>query len=363
MNDIGTIKEELNDLKSNAYKNYNNKEKPSKTTATLGFFRSCGVSLYLIFTEKENILFAFLSLVSMSLIYFLGIKLMDWIPQEIWDSLKAEEGKDHTLLNLVVLIWEFICVGIVAYPLGILTACMGASYMLRFQGKESTISECLKIVLPKSWTLWVFSWIDGWWTFLRIVERLPKKNDRTPLSTKIRNEMIYQAWKVASLGFLPATVCGRNLKEACTDSLNLLKDRFSMLVKLRIGYSIVCWIVGIGSYIGAALMMFYFKDLRIGSNDIYSFYFLAGAPIVVALTIIMLFFRPLYVISACRIYAFYAREKGIEIKLPEKSSKFVSSIIVFLLLLAAVAVVFLWRDELGLNDILSEKINITNFRQ
>ena len=362
MNGVGTIKEELTNLKNKAYVNYGNKEKPSKTTATLGFFRSCGVSLYLIFTEKENILFALLSLVCMALVYFLGIKVLDWIPQEIWDSLKAKDGKDHTLLDLAVTIWAFVCCGIVAYPLGIFTACMGASYMLRFQGKESTISECLKIVLPKSWTLWVFSWIDGWWTFWRIVERLPSKNDRTPLRTKIMRETIYQAWKLASLGFLPATVCGRSLKEACTDSLNLLQDRFSMLVKLRIGYSVVCWIVGIGSYIGAALMMFYFKDLRIGSNDIYSFYFLAGAPIVVALAIIMLFFRPLYVISACRIYAFYAREKGIEVKLPEKSQKFVSSLIVFLLLLAAVAVVYLWRDELGLSDILSEKINITNFR-
>ena len=362
MNGVGTIKEELTDLKNKAYVNYDNKEKPSKTTAALGFFRSCGVSLYLIFTEKENILFAFLSLVCMALVYFLGLKVLDWIPQEIWDSLKAEEGKDHTLLNLAVTIWAFVCCGIVAYPLGIFTACMGASYMLRFQGKESTISECLKIVLPKSWTLWVFSWIDGWWTFWRIVERLPKKNDRTPISTKIMRETIYQAWKLASLGFLPATVCGRSLKEACKDSLNLLQDRFSMLAKLRIGYSVVCWIVGIGSYISMFFVMFYCRDVRIGSNEIYSFYFLAGAPIVVALTIIMLFFRPLYVISACRIYAFYAREKGIEIKMPEKSPKFVSSLIVFLLLLVAVAVVYLWRDELGLSDILSEKINITNFR-
>lgn len=362
MNGVGTIKNELADLKSNAYKNYNNKGRPSITTATLGFFKSCGVSLYLIFTEKENILFAFMSLVCMALVYFFGIKVLDWIPQEVWDSLKAEEGKNHTLLDLILIIWAFICVGIVAYPLGIFTACMGASYMLRFQGKESTISECLKIVLPKSWTLWIFSWIDGWWTFCRIVDRLPKKNDRTPASTKIMKETIYQAWKLASLGFLPATVCGRNLKEACADSLKLMKDRFSMQAKLRIGYSVVCWIVGIGSYIGTIFMVFYSNDLKIGSNEIYSFYFLAGAPIVVALTIIMLFFRPLYIISACRIYAFYAREKGIEVELPEKSPKFVSSLIVFLLLLAAVAVVYLWRDELGLSDVLSEKINITNFR-
>ena len=95
----------------------------------------------------------------------------------------------------------FVCVGLVAYPLGLLTACMGASYMLRFCGRPSTIAECLKIVLPKSWTLWIFSWLDGWWTMERILERLPKKNDRTPLSVKLANEAVYQAWKISSMGF------------------------------------------------------------------------------------------------------------------------------------------------------------------
>lgn len=78
-----------------------------------------------------------------------------------------------------------------------------------------------------------------------------------------------------------------------------------MLAKLRIGYSLVCWIVGIAAYAGMFFLMFYIP--LSGHHEIFSFYFIAGFPIIAALTLIMLIFRPLYIISGCRIYAFYAR--------------------------------------------------------
>ena len=67
----------------------------------------------------------------------------------------------------------------------------------------------------------------------------------------------------------------------------------------------------------------------------------------------MIIFRPIYIISACRIYAFYTREKNIEIKLPETSSKAVSSLVAFVVLLIITAVVVLYRDEIGLSEILA----------
>lgn len=349
MTDISEIKSHLSVMKNNAAKYYEQNSRPSKSASISVFFSNSIVSLRFILTEKENILFAFLSLAVVAFVYLIGIQILSWIPPEVWTQLKEDD--DNMLLNIILLIWSFVCIGLAAYPLGICTACMGASYILRFQGRTSTIAECLKVVMPKSWTLWIFSWLDGWWTFLRILERLPKKNDRTPLSVKLRNEAIYQAWKISSLGFLPALVCGRSLADAGKDSLSLLKDRFAMLAKLRIGYSAICWIIGIASYVGNIVIMFY---MPMSGHGIYEFYFLAFFPIVAALVFVMLVFRPLYIISACRIYAFYTREKGIEIKLPQTSSKSVSSLVSFLVLAVIMAAVFLYRDELGLSEILAD---------
>ena len=156
-------------------------------------------SLRFIFSEKENILFALLQLAVIGLGYYIWVEGLAVVPEEVWE--KSDSSDSNDAAALIVLVWSFVCVGLVAYPLGLLTACMGASYMLRFCGRPSTIAECLKIVLPKSWTLWIFSWLDGWWTMERILERLPKKNDRTPLSVKLANEAVYQAWKISSMGF------------------------------------------------------------------------------------------------------------------------------------------------------------------
>lgn len=346
------IRGELRNLKSSSASATKNKTRPSRTDSVKSFFGNGAASLYFIFSEKENILFAFLQLAVIALGYLLWTQMLDWIPQEVWDNLKKSDDGD-LLLSIVFIAWSFFCVGLVAFPLGILTACMGASYILRFQGRTSTIAECLKVVLGKSWSLWVFSWLDGWWTVLRILERLPKKNDRTPLSVKLANEAAYQAWKAATLGFIPAVICGRSLTDSCKDSLMLLKDRFLPLFKLRIGYSLICWIFGIGSYLGVFFMFPYMRDWAGSHNGVYTFYFFAGFPAVAALTFIMLVFRPIYIISACRIYAFYAKEKNIEIKLPQTSSATISALTAFAVLAVIMATVFLYRDELGLSAILA----------
>lgn len=348
--DMADVIDILTSFKNKAYKSFQQKDSPNKKDSLLSFFNNSAFSLRFILSEKENILFAALSVSVVAIGYFVGVQILDWIPQEVWDA--VEKDDDNALLNLALLIWSFVCIGLVAYPLGIVTACMGASYILRSQGRASTIAECLKIVMPRSWTLWVFSWLDGWWTFMRILERLPKKNDRTPYAVKLKDEAIYQAWKIASLGFIPALVCGRTVAESCQDSLCLLKDKFIPLAKLRFGYSVICWIVGISAYVSMFFFMFYFAGRSFGHNEIYSFYFVAGFPIVIACTIIMMVFRPLYIISACRIYAFYAKDKGIEIKLPKKTSQITSSFVAFCVLLIIASVAFLYRQELGISDML-----------
>lgn len=348
------IKTDLQHLKAGAGTIVEKNEKPGRGAAVAGYFNSGAVSLRFIFGEKENIVFAFLQWAVIGIAYYLWVQALALVPEDVWQS--GDGG--NSAVSLVLLMWSFVCVGLAAYPLGLLTACMNASYILRFTGRKSTVAECLKIVLPKSWSLWVFSWLDGWWTVMRILERLPKKNDRTPLAVKLANEAVYQGWKLSSLGFLPALLSGRSVGEACGDSLNLLKERFGMLVKLRIGYSLVCWGFGIVGYLGMFALLWMLPELS-GSifedNAVYEFYLLAGAPLLAVLIFIMLVFRPVYVISACRIYAFYAREKGVNIKLPESSSRGISALTAFLLLAAVLAAAWFFRDRHGIAELMNQK--------
>ena len=347
---MSKMKKALNKLKKDAYKEYATEDRPTKRESMSYFGRCVLDSSKLIFKEKEIITFALLQLVCIGLGYYLWVQMLDWIPEEVWESARNSDGA--SVADCVLLLWSFICVGLTAYPLGLLTACMGAAHFLHENGEESTIAKCFRIVLPRAWSVWIFSWIDGWWTVDRIFERLPKKNDRVPLSKKLINEAIYQAWKMASLGFLPALIIGRGVVDSCKDSLGILKTHFKSVCQLRIAYSVICWIFGVASYIGCIFMTPYIFSHMSSNNDMYTFYVFIGAPMLVALFFIQVFFRPIYILSACRIYSDYVRENNIPVVLPTVS-KFSSTIVAFFVLAIIVATVFLYRDTLGITQLLS----------
>lgn len=344
-----TMKSEFDRLKTKAYKETDFSENPGYFGSIGSFFTSIAASLRFIFTEKENIVFALLQWATIALVYFIWIQGLSWIPEEIWKN-----DTENTAANLILLVWSLACVGLAAFPLGILTACMNASCLLRFQNKESTFTDCMKAAFSRAGTLWIFSWIDGWWTVKRILERLPKKNDHTSRAVKYERELLYQLWKMISLGFIPALLYGRNFKDACKDSLFLLKKRFLPLIKLRLGYSFVCWIVGIGCYTGTVLF-FCYMDKMPDEYDIYSWYFYAGFPLILALLIIMILFRPLYIISACRIYINYACDEGITPNLPQRTSAFANILVIFLCFTAIIGVVLLFHQQLGIDSFITAK--------
>lgn len=347
---MSEIKQALKQLKKDAYQDYKDEDKPTKKESLSYFGRCILYSLKLIFKEKEIVTFAILQLVCIGLGYYLWVQMLDWIPEEVWESAKDSDGGSPA--DLVLLLWSFFCVGLTAYPLGLLTACMGAAHFLHENGEESTIAKCFRIVLPRAWPIWVFSWLDGWWTVNRILERLPKKRDRVPLSQKLINEAIYQAWKIASLGFLPALIIGRGVMDSCKDSLGVLKKHFKTICQLRIAYSVICWIFGIGSYVGAIFMTPYIFSHMSSNNDMYTFYAFVGFPMLIALFFIQVFFRPIYILSACRIYSNYVRENNIPVELPTVS-RFSSTIVAFLVLGIIIGTVFLYRDALGITNLLS----------
>ncbi|HBE88215.1 MAG TPA: hypothetical protein DDW67_03645, partial [Elusimicrobia bacterium] len=89
----------------------------------------------------------------------------------------------------------------------------------------------------------------------------------------------------------------------------------------------------------------------------HKFYFWAGVPIVVAAGMVLLFLRPIYIISACDIYADYVRERGENLVLPPPPRGAVGgdtfAVLVFGILAIIVAAAFVYRQELGIMDLLA----------
>jgi hypothetical protein len=308
------------------------------------------------FKEKEIFTFALLQWAVIGAGYYLWVQMLNWIPSEVWKS--AEHSNGGSIADIVLLLWSFVCVGIVAYPLSILSSCMGAVHFINRQGRSSSIAECLRIVLPKVWPLWIFTWTDSWITVSQILERLPKKNDRTTPAQRALSEALYFAWKIGTIGILPGLITGRGLVESCRQSIGVVKNKFKDILKLRLGYSALCWVVGISAYVGTIIFFCVFRNLVPLGNEkiyghVYSFYFWAGIPILVAVGIIQVFLRPIYVISSCHIYSDYLNEKEEKILLPTPPSKSVSALVAFGALLFILAVVFIYRDQLGITKMLS----------
>ncbi len=301
--------------------------------------------------EKENLLFALLQWAVIGVAYYLFVLSFDWIPPEIWEAAGKDSDTVPVTISVVLLLWGGTCIALAAYPIGLLTGCMSASAILKAEGKDSTIADCLKMTVPYSWIIWPFSWFDSWLTAKRILDRLPKKNNRTPASIRAAKEALYQAWKLCSLGFLPSVLYGKSFIQAGTESLKFLKNRFWLLSKLRLIHVVICWVIGVSCYVGLVFFMCYLgatgHDLRAG-NFVYNVYAIACLPLLVALALLLVVFRPIYITAATYIFIDYAQETALPRLLPKPSSKAVSALVVFLLLCLVIAVIILYRDQLGI---------------
>ena len=344
-NQIAFIKDEIRDIPGID-------KKPEGGVHT--FFSRVGYALALGFKEKEIFVFGLLQWAAIAFAYLLWVQMLDWIPEEVWRSTKDSDS--GSIADWVLLAWSFVCVGIAAFPVGILTGCMGAAHFLHKQGRESTVAACLKLVLPQSWPLWGFHWIDGWITVNQILDRLPSEDDNRTPAEKALSEALYYAWKIGVAGVLPGILTGNGLIAAGRRSVYFVKANFLDVAKLRTGYSSLCWLIGIGAYIGT-IFLFLMIDIAPGEDEIYghiyTFYFWAAIPILISVGIIMLFLRPIYVLTLCDLYSDHLESKGFEPDLPDNPSRGTSALVAFCLLCILVAIAYIFRNELGIVDMLS----------
>lgn len=312
------------------------------------FLSRTGYALRLCCQEKEILVFAALQWTAIGIAYLLWVQMLDWIPEEVWR--RAAKSEDTSIADWILLAWSFVCVGVAAYPIGILSGCMGAAHFLRRQGRESTIAACLKLVLPHSGPLWAFHWIDGWITVQQILYRLPRKRDTRTPAERARSEALYYAWKLGIAGVLPGILAGKDLIAAGKSSIVFLKDNFLEVAALRAGYSALCWVVGITSYVGA-FFLFAVVDIAPPQEEtyrhIYEFYLVAAAPILIAAGMVLLLLRPVYLLALCDLYADHVEKRGEAASLPPGPEKATSMLVAFAALCAFVGTVFIYRAELS----------------
>ena len=154
---------------------------------------------------------------------------------------------------------------------------------------------------------------------------------------------------------LPSILTGNELIASGKHSIGFVKENLKHIAVLRASYSALCWIVGIGAYVGAIgllLVVDIFPEGNKVYSHIYDFYLWMAVPIVIALAVVMLLLRPIYVLALCDLYSYYLENKEVSPSLPIDVSKGRSALVVFGLTVIALGVVYLFRDELGITPLL-----------
>jgi len=303
----------------------------------------------LIFIEKEIFIFALIQWVIVLLAYYLWLQIIAALPISEWIR---EEPRVKYLLDFALTGWLFLLTALAAFPIGILTGCMGAAHYIRQSGQKSTIAYCFRLILPHIWRLWQFHWIDGQITVERIMERLPERGNWFGFLRKTPEDIYYHSWKCGTVGLFPAILSGQNIYEAGRESIRLVKERTGDVIKLRGGYSYFCWELGILTYIVTVFWFILDMGIRYTPDLTSRFFLITGVPVVIAAGIIMLFLRPVFIIASCEIYARMNKDEGGRSLTVPPPSQSVSNIVTFSILGLVIAAIFLVSEKIGIIDFL-----------
>jgi len=149
---------------------------------------------------------------------------------------------------------------------------------------------------------------------------------------------------------------GNNLITSGKNSIKFVKAKFADILKLRAAYSSICWIVGIAAYIGGVIVIFLMGDgayTNSGNLEVVKIYQYMIIPLAWATMIVMIFLRPIYILTICNLYSDYIESIDEEPVLPDNPSIGIKAFFVFLFICLLMLLVILFRDQIGLTDILS----------
>ena len=326
-----------------------------------------GYALSLGLKEKEIFFFGLMQWLSVVLAYLLWIQMLYWIPQPVWDwvgeCLDQPGDNDGCTLaaDIPLFLWGTICIFLAAFPIGILSSAMGTTHFLHKNGEESTVAKCLSAAFSNAFATWNFHFADGYITVGQIIERLPSDDKHeTALQKAARraaSEALYYAWKLGVAGVLPSLVLGNGVTESGKNSIKFVKANFIEIAKLRAAYSLLCWVVGILAYVGAIITLIFMGDeiyALSGGIAIAKIYLYMIVPIAVSVSVVMIFLRPIYVLTICDMYSDYLSQNNEKANLPNNPKNGKKAFILFVVICALVALVAGFREQIGLTNTLSD---------
>ena len=333
---------------------------------TKDFTSRISYALALGLKEKEIFFFGILQWVAVMMGYLLWVQMLYWIPQPVWDSIGQcmdDPGNNDGCsapADIILSLWGLVCILLVAFPLGILSTAMGTSHFLQKNGEESTVIKCLNTALSNAWATWYFHFIDGYITVNQIIQRLPQENNYETqaqvMARRAASEAAYFAWKVGIAGVIPSMVLGNGVIASGKNSIKFVKGNFLEIVKLRAAYASICWIVGILAYLGGILTVIYMGNgayAPSGGLAIAKIYLYLVAPMALAISIVMILLRPIYILTLCDMYSDFLESRSEEAELSHDPSKGKKAVITFVILCVLVAGVAGFREEIGLTNRLS----------
>jgi hypothetical protein len=343
---FATQREALNVARNDAreiFDQIGTKPKVLSTQNFSTFWQELGYSVKLVLAEKEIIFFAALQWLVIGLAYIIWTQILDWIPDHVWRELsKSNDEITFTLTSLAFVGWSFFVIAVASYPISLLNAAMTAAHYLKSAGQTSTIAKCLNLAFNNLGRLWVFTTIDAWITVDAILDRMPRKRgNRTAL-----DELLYYAWKIGTIGVVPALVAGKGYIEAAKDSVSLLRSQPLRAIGIRMGYSLICWAVGITAYAGT---VYYLMGLDIRSdapNAMYHFYVLIAFPIVIAVGVTAVLIRPFYLVMVSKLYTDVVPVNASATELTA-GKKIDALALFFAILLCVLLALYFFGDELG----------------
>ena len=319
-------------------------------------------ALLLGFKEKEIFFFGLIQWLAILLAYLLWVQMLHWIPQDVWDTVaRCQENNDNwaeecsLIADIPLLLWSFVCITLAAFPIGIFSCAMGVTHFLHKQNKKSTFHKCLNASFSNAWSIWKFHVVDSIITVEQIISRLPDEDDHRTAADIALSETIYYSWKLGTAGMIPALALGNKLIDSGKSSVKFVKSQFLEIAKLRSAYSLMCWIVGISAYVGSAIFIFLNGEFYTTSGNlaVASFYTNLIVPLAIAIGLVIMLLRPIYVLTICDLYSDYLDENEQEAILPNDPSMGRSALITFILICLIVLCIALFRDEMGLTSMLN----------
>lgn len=264
-------------------------------TALRGFGSQMLRALRLLWEEPEIAVFAAGQWVAAALAYALwswGNELV-LLPSEFW-----------WLQDVLDFLWASACLALALWPIGFFTACIGAVHFLRMEGAPSTMRACMQRAQPRTGALWTLACVDAALHAIQVLARIPHGRYWTA-ERFIEREALHYAWKVGTIGMLPALLAERSLRQAADEAVALARARLPEAMLLRSGYNVAGRLITFASLAASAIAYWQLRARAVALPDFASGLFWLWAPVIGAIGVVHLLIRPVYVIASSELYHGY----------------------------------------------------------